>query len=286
MSWHRSSGFCAVAIVALALLTASPALGAVAGIDRELPVETGGGHPGDADFGSGFHANGNPTGPYTVTWDFTPSDGVVRVNARIKGTLYVDRIGSGCVRLLIDLQDFDFNLLARQPFPFCGPDSDANNSANQRPVDFSSVSIPNFPGSGSEASNSFSRFHPHTGRFGEAVQPGSHARFHGSDVTLLLDGTEVIGSGPTGPSVVLNLALKFKPGAAGRTFAVEMKRPTTSGACRDGIRSGASRSITPTAGDIREDHHGRSQPAPRRRVRDGTQPPGSQISPVIEVDPG
>ena len=55
------------------------------------------------------------------------------------------------------------------------------------------------------------------------MQPGSHARFESSDVALLLRGTEVIGSGPTGPSVTLNLALKFKPEAAGRTFAVEMK---------------------------------------------------------------
>jgi len=36
MSWHRSSGFCTVAIVVLALLTATPALGQVAGIDRDL----------------------------------------------------------------------------------------------------------------------------------------------------------------------------------------------------------------------------------------------------------
>jgi hypothetical protein len=111
MSWHRSSGFCAVAIVALALLTAGPALGAVAGIDRELLVGTGGGHPGDADFGSGFHANGNPTGPYTVTWNFTPSDGVVRVNARIKGTRYVDRIGSGCVLRLHPHRQPDYPVL-------------------------------------------------------------------------------------------------------------------------------------------------------------------------------
>jgi hypothetical protein len=57
----------------------------------------------------------------------------------------VDRLGSGCVRLLMDFQDFDFNLLARRTFPFCGPGFDANNSANQLGVNFSGASIANFP---------------------------------------------------------------------------------------------------------------------------------------------
>jgi hypothetical protein len=80
-----------------------------------------------------------------VTWNFTPSDGVVRVNARIKGTLYVDRIGSGCVRLLIDLQDFDFTHIGSQTIQFCGPGSDANNSANQRAVTSTPPSSSTFP---------------------------------------------------------------------------------------------------------------------------------------------
>jgi len=459
MSWHRSSGFCAVAIVVLALLTATPALGQVAGIDRDLLSGTGGSHPGNADFGSGFHGNGIP-GPYSITWSFTPSAGVVQVTARVQGTLYLDQLGSGCVRLLVDFQDFDFNNLARRTVQFCGPGFDANNSANQRAVDISSANIANFPdsqlrhvqltiGSGSsagsvendrtgihtvprvdandiinngttdvggagpighafgspvnrysasiallesgvvrsnvngilfwdstgagtacllidfqdssgtilstappviargskggnalqaanqqafnhtfsnasgfkirmrvgtaagpgltpcsaltsavtktyslgpavgsgvgspfeasvqvgektsysvqwdvpepeswhsleslevrlvdvdgddedevlhfrfdEASNSFSRFHPRLGRFGLPVHPGSHARFESRDVALLLHGTEVIGSGPTGPSVTLDLALRFKPESAGRTFVVEMKAADDSG---------------------------------------------------------
>jgi hypothetical protein len=462
MSWYRSSGFSAVAIIILALLTASPAWGATAGIDRDVLTGTGGGHPGNADFGLGSHANGIP-GPYSVTWDFTPSAGVVQVSARVVGTLYLDRLGSGCVRLLVDFQDFDFNLIARRTVQFCGPGFDANNSANQRAVDISSANIANFPdsrlrhvqltiGSGSstgsiendrtglhtvprvdandiinngttdlggagpivhafgspvnrypvtielqenglvraqvnsddvngilfwdstsagtacliidfqdssgailntrivsvtapiggnalqaanqrsfgvrsftdasvfkirlrvgtgvgpatnrcgtlagvatrtyslgpavgsgvgspfeasvhvgeetaysvewtvpepenwhsldtllvrlvdvdddseilqirfdEATNSFSRFHSHLGRFGPPVEPGSHARFESPDVALLLRDTEVIGTGETGPSVTLNLALQFKPGAAGRTFAVEMKAADDSG---------------------------------------------------------
>ena len=146
MSWHRSSGFSAVAIVALALLTAIPAWGATSGIDRDVLTGTGGGHPGNADFGDGFHGNGVP-GPYSVTWDFTPGAGVVQVSARVRGTLYLDRLGSGCVRLLVDFQDFDFNLIARRTVQFCGPGFDANNSANQQDVDISSANIANFPDS-------------------------------------------------------------------------------------------------------------------------------------------
>src|SRR5258705_5616220 len=146
MSWHRSSGFCAVAIVALALLMAGPAWGAIAGIDREVLTGTGGSHPGNADFGSGSHGNGIP-GSYSVTWSFTPSAGVVQVSARVQGTLYLDQFGSGCVRLLVDFQDFDFNNLARRTVQFCGPGFDANNSANQRAVDISSANIANFPDS-------------------------------------------------------------------------------------------------------------------------------------------
>jgi hypothetical protein len=100
-----------------------------------------------------------------------------------------------------------------------------------------------------EATNSFSRFHPHLGRFGPPVEPGSHARFESPDVALLLRDTEVIGTGETGPSVTLNLALQFKPGAAGRTFAVEMKAADDSGTVQGWDKVG--RITVPHA------HHGR-----------------------------
>jgi hypothetical protein len=100
-----------------------------------------------------------------------------------------------------------------------------------------------------EASNSFSRFHPHLGRFGPPVQPGSHARFESPDVALLLHGTEVIGTGPTGPSVTLNLALRFKPESAGRTFVVEMKAADDSGSVQGWDQVGR---IT-----VHRAHHGR-----------------------------
>jgi hypothetical protein len=419
-----------------------------------------------------------------VTWSFTPSDTVVLVNARIQGTLYVDRLGLGCVRVLIDFQDFDFTHIGSQTIQFCGPGFDANNSANQKAVDVNTALFLNFPaerlrhvqltiGSGSsigsivndrlalhhaprvdafdtinngktdlggagpighafgapvnpysvtielqqpiglvraalndeangilfwdsasagtcclfidfenssgtalrsprivsvtaplggnalqasnqtvfgvrsftdaeafkirlligtgtgpasdrcsamtsvasrtyslgpavgsgvgspfearvpvgektsysvqwtvpepeswhsldnllvrlvdvdddsevlqikfdEATNRFSRFHPHLDRFGPPLEPGSHARFESPEVDLVLRDTEVIGSGETGPSVTLNLGLQFKPRAAGRTFAVEMKAADDAGTVQGWDKVGR---IT-----VSHAHHGR-----------------------------
>jgi hypothetical protein len=80
-----------------------------------------------------------------------------------------------------------------------------------------------------EAANTFSQFNPHTKRFSTPAQPGSHTKFHSSAVTLFLQNSEVIGSGPTGPSVLLNLNLRFKKQAAGRTFTVEVRARDDSG---------------------------------------------------------
>src|SRR5437879_7501638 len=57
----------------------------------------------NADFGSGFHLNGFPTGLASVTWDYTPQNGPLIVRARVVGTLYLDSIfGSCCERLKIE----------------------------------------------------------------------------------------------------------------------------------------------------------------------------------------
>jgi len=436
----------AVSTVVFGLLAASPpAWGVTSGVDRDVLAGTGGADPGNADFGSGFHANGVPTGPYTVSWDYTAVNGVVVVTARVSGTLYVDRLGGGCSRLLVNFQDINFtNLFATQSVQFCGPGFDANNTANQRAVgivspadsrirhvqlvigsgattgqiqndrvtteffpivtvgeiinsgtadlggagpilhvfgapvnpysasillqdngvvrghvngilfwdstlagtacaivDFKSptgailatstisvtapsggnalqtsnqksfdrafsnaslfairlrvgtgtgaatapcssltgVTTKNYtlgPAVGAgvgvpfvatanirdetaygidwtvpepatwhsldtldvrliddtgeimrirwdETTNTFSEFNAHIGEFGAAVQPGGRARFESPELAFLLDDTEVVGSGPTGASVRLNLALRFKPQASGRTFSVEVK---------------------------------------------------------------
>jgi hypothetical protein len=79
-----------------------------------------------------------------------------------------------------------------------------------------------------EASNSFSLVKEASGRLGRAFPAGSPARLQSPQATLHLADTSVtpvssvLGSGPTSPSVTLNLALSFKPSARGRTFRVEV----------------------------------------------------------------
>jgi hypothetical protein len=73
-----------------------------------------------------------------------------------------------------------------------------------------------------ETSNTFSLFDEATGPRGRALAPGSHSRLETNEATLFLEDSSVVGSGPTGPSVRLNLALAFKSRAAGHTFDVEV----------------------------------------------------------------
>jgi hypothetical protein len=79
-----------------------------------------------------------------------------------------------------------------------------------------------------EATNTISLFNEASGKFGPGFKPGSPNVLQSSQATLDLAETtvkavdSVLGSGPTSPSVQLNLALSFKPSAAGRTFVVEV----------------------------------------------------------------
>src|SRR5262249_39820642 len=69
-----------------------------------------------------------------------------------------------------------------------------------------------------QANNTFTAFDPHTGLSSPTVTPGSPVQFETPALVLLLGDTTVVTSGPTGPTVLLNLALQFKPQAGGRTF--------------------------------------------------------------------
>lgn len=73
-----------------------------------------------------------------------------------------------------------------------------------------------------EASNTFSLVNEATGEIGTGFAAGSHKRLRTSRASLYLAETSVVGSGPTGPSVTLNLSLSFKPQLAGRTLVVEV----------------------------------------------------------------
>lgn len=69
-----------------------------------------------------------------------------------------------------------------------------------------------------EAANTFSPLNPGNGDFQPTAFPGSPTRLEGSAVAMLLENSEVIGSGPTGLFVLLNLNLIFKPPAADKPF--------------------------------------------------------------------
>lgn len=73
-----------------------------------------------------------------------------------------------------------------------------------------------------EADNTISVANQATGNFGNGFAPGSPNRLQTSLATLSLADTRVTADGPASPTVTLNLALSFKPQAAGRTFNVEI----------------------------------------------------------------
>jgi hypothetical protein len=65
-----------------------------------------------------------------------------------------------------------------------------------------------------EATQTFSLLNETKDEFAKAFAAGSSNSLQTAQVTLDLAGTSVKGSGPTGPSITLNLALSFKPQAA------------------------------------------------------------------------
>src|SRR3954471_10677973 len=57
---------------------------------------------GRADFGSGNHSFGGPSGNATITYDWSVVGGQIISTGRVRGTLYVDSaFGSTCARLTI-----------------------------------------------------------------------------------------------------------------------------------------------------------------------------------------
>jgi hypothetical protein len=98
---------------------------------------------GEADFGSGSHVLGGPIGNGVLTFDYDASSGQLVATGRVRGTLYWDSLfSSGCSRLTAKFRDGAANLLATKTVDLCGPGGDANNLANQKPVDVS-FSSPN-----------------------------------------------------------------------------------------------------------------------------------------------
>lgn len=100
---------------------------------RNFPVNI---NSGTADFGSGSHSFGAPTGSARVTLerDTWTDNGVYVSNfsGEISGTLYWDSLsGPGCARLVYDSLDIDSVVLFAHTRDLCGPGGDANDSANR-----------------------------------------------------------------------------------------------------------------------------------------------------------
>ena len=95
-----------------------------------------------------------------------------------------------------------------------------------------------------QASNTFAFYDPDFRQFLAPVATGSNERFERPEVAMELSNTQVIGSGPQGPSVLLNLGLRFKPKAAGRVFQVEARASDKSGTAQ-GWTSAGTISVLP-----------------------------------------
>jgi hypothetical protein len=73
-----------------------------------------------------------------------------------------------------------------------------------------------------EADRTFSVYNQAAKSFSDAKAAGSNERLETAWAVLELARSSVVASGPTSPTVTLNLALSFKPRATGRTFLVEV----------------------------------------------------------------
>jgi hypothetical protein len=89
-----------------------------------------------------------------------------------------------------------------------------------------------------EADRTFSLYNQAAGRFGPAATAGSHMRLETSAAALHLAETSVVATGPTSPTVTLNLAVTFKPSAAGRTYIVEVAASDDDGNIADFTQAG------------------------------------------------
>ncbi len=96
-----------------------------------------------------------------------------------------------------------------------------------------------------EASKTFVLLNEKTGQPERAGIAGKPNRLQTPEATLYLADTTVVGSGPTGPSVTLNLSLSFKPQAARRTFVVEVAASDDLGNHDDFVQAGTL-TVTPS----------------------------------------
>jgi hypothetical protein len=186
-----------IVLAAGATLAAAPSANAAA-------AGTFAGHinGGVADFGSGLHALGAPTGDGTLDWDLSPTAGNadLNVSARVRGTLYWDSLDAGRARVIVTFEDRFQHVLATRTVDAPGPGGNANLASNQAHVDVSFTS-PDLdkvviqtrqvlPNGGLTGGGSLFGFAPLTARFAPRVNNGNADFGSGSHV-----GGAPVGSG-------------------------------------------------------------------------------------------
>jgi len=127
-----------------AVLTTAATIGGVALNAHATVVQTTNKtiNNGRADFGSGNHSFGGPSGNATITYDWSVVGGQIVSTGRVRGTLYVDSaFSSTCARLTIRWRNTGNTNLNSISRTICGPGGDANNSANRLPIDESFQSV-------------------------------------------------------------------------------------------------------------------------------------------------
>ena len=141
-SIRRSRALFTSLVIAAAFVVLAPGVQAVIVQTTNRTINNG-----RADFGSGNHSFGGPSGAATITFDWSPNAGLIRSTGRVRGTLYWDAaFNAGCARVTIRFRNSaNQNLTPARVIDECGPGGDANNSANRTPVDesFASVSLAN-----------------------------------------------------------------------------------------------------------------------------------------------
>lgn len=90
-----------------------------------------------------------------------------------------------------------------------------------------------------ETDNTFRSLDLATGTYGPPVTPGTPGRLQTPFVLMDVGRSTVVGSGPEGLSVALNLSFGFRPAAAGRTFVVEVAGGDDFGTQEEFVKAGA-----------------------------------------------
>lgn len=162
---------------------------------------------GTADFGSGLHALGSPTGDGTVKWDFTSDSSGLKATVRVQGTLYLDSVDPGCARVTIEFKsssDGTGPSLATRHADVCVTTTghNANDATNKKLVDesFSSCDLNSVVLQTNPVVN------------GQPVSPGNHKSFSAPNkrkLSLKVNSNDAdfgtgthAGGGPSGDGLV------------------------------------------------------------------------------------